>query len=120
MERIAIHVSASGVMVYLNRPALKTLGENIVKISNASPEDCSEIHIGSLFSYFDPLGALVGPKVTFSDDLSDTISKINSEALKVLVTNGEVPADAQMSPFEVTFMHISDKAIEEETARVDD
>lgn len=116
-ESIAIHVSASGATAYMNRAALKKLVERLTVISDADPRECYEIHLCMFFSYFNVSEELVWPNVRYSDGLADVFSKITDESLRTLINDGELPADAEVSPFELTIMHVWDEAIQEEMDR---
>jgi hypothetical protein len=116
-HRLATHVSTAGATLYMNRSAIKKLICELERISDADPKECYEVHFGMFFSYFNTDEELIEPSVKFSDGLSDVFKTIVSESLNAKIKERLIDADATPPQFEVTIMHVSDKAVEEEAKR---
>jgi hypothetical protein len=114
---IAIHVNASEAKIYMNRAALKKLAEQLVVISQSDPKECHELHFGMFFSAHSEGDDLLLPEVRYSDGLADIFSKINIARHQELLASGEIPEESEISQFEITIMHVSNEAIEEEMLR---
>ncbi len=108
------NISAYGAMVYLNKKALKKLISALERISEAAPEECYEVHINQEFSYFDDNEELIIPPVKYESGLEDVFHKLFEQDMLEEKAKGENVEGASKPPFQVTLMHVSDKALSEE------
>ena len=115
--REVIRLDANSATVYMTREAIGVLVEELTRMASADPQECFEVHLGSLFSTWEG-DTLRAPRVAFSDGLGALLGR--EEALKSQIAAGEVEPHAQLTPFEVTLMHVSEAAVLEETERPDD
>ena len=110
-ELLTTHVSAFGATVYMNKPALQKLIAELQRISDADPNECYEVHIGRLFSYFLDNDSLETPPVVYHDDLQEILADIAKGVLADEIKSGSLPSGAIVTPFEVTIMHVSDDSL---------
>lgn len=115
--QVAIRIDTNSATVYMTREAIGLLVEELTRIASADPKECFEVHLGSFFSTWEG-DMLRSPRVAFSDGLRELLGR--EEALRRQMAAGEVEPDAQLTPFELTLMHVSEAAVVEETERPDD
>jgi hypothetical protein len=110
------HVSAFGATVYMNKAALQKLIVELQRISDADPEECYEVHIGRLFSYFLDNDSLETPPVVYHDGLQEILAGKAESAMAKEVAASWLPGDASVTPFEVSIMHVSDDSLRKDAA----
>ncbi len=111
---LTTNVSAYGATVYLNKKALKELIVALERISEAPPEECFEVHMNQEFSYFDSDDDLVSPPVKYESGLEEVFQAKFEQDMAGEEDKGESVEGASKPPFQVTLMHVSDKALLEE------
>ncbi len=110
---MTMHLDYAELKVYMTRDALRSLAERLLAISEASPEDCYEVHVRSAFSDFDTEENYVCPPLKSSGGVKELLDSLHREALRQAIESGEEPPYAHPSPFELTFMHVSPEAVRE-------
>ena len=110
----------SGVKIYMTRPALRELAEKLVHISEADPEECYEVHLGSFFSHWDADQNLVDPRTRFASGLAPHFDRAQREFWSGEIEKGAREWSDGAPGFDVSIMHIPAKAIAEEGQRPDE
>ena len=106
-------VDAGEVKLYANRQALLRLARKLDAMAAAVPEDCFEIHVSSEFYQAnDRFDRTIEPR------MNAFMLSMRQAELERLKLAGELDLDAALAPFELTIVHISDEAIEEERRRI--
>jgi hypothetical protein len=111
---LTTNVSAYGATVYMNKKALKELMVALERISEAPPMECFEVHLNQEFSYFDSGDELISPHVKYESGLEEVFQTIFEQNMSEEEAKGENVYGASKPPFQVTLMHVSDKALLEE------
>ena len=100
-SRLALQVDVNGLTVYGNKAGLISLAERLLRIAQASPDECFECHTRM------ELGDALG-----HGDRGDVSLIVDNEiADHFLQLPPDAPADAQAVGFELTFMHINETAL---------
>ncbi|RWC64016.1 hypothetical protein [Mesorhizobium sp.] len=119
-DSMAIYMDFTGLKVYMTRDALKKLADELLRISQAPPEECFEVHVRSVFSRFDKDDNYISPQFKASSGLAATIEQMHAKIISDGIRRGEyLPGDLP-SPFELTFMHVSTEAVKDVTTWPDD
>lgn len=119
-DTMTLLLDYTGLKLYMTREALQQLAAKLIRISEAPPEECYEVHVRSAFSEFDANDNLAEPPLKASGELRAILDKLHKEAVDQAIQEGEAPEGSQPVPFELTFMHISPEAVREAAAWSDD
>jgi hypothetical protein len=100
-SRLALQVDENGLTVYANKAGLISLAERLLRIAQASPDECFECH--TRMELADTFG---------HGDRGDVSLIVDDEiAGYFLQLPPDAPADAQPVGFELTFMHVNEPAL---------
>ena len=119
-DTMALYIGYTGLTVYMTREALRKLTTELIRISEAPPEECSEVHVRSAFSQFDENDNHMSPPFKSSHGLAAMIEAMHATVVRDAIQRGEESPDALPSPFELTFMHVSAEAVKEVAMQPDD
>lgn len=117
---VAVRLDADSVTVYMTRAAIERLAHKLMAMARSDPRECHEVHIGLDFSEFDADDQRHAPHVSFGDGLGPILDGIRQAGLQADIAAGEVEPDVSLAPFEVTLMHVSQEAVDEESQRPDE
>lgn len=67
---VSMLMEGLGAKVYMTRSALRELAAELLRISDANPKECFEVHLSSFFSHWDADGNLVMPRTRFANGLA--------------------------------------------------
>ena len=109
----------SGAKVYMTRAALRELAAELLRISDADPKECFEVHLSHFFSEWPEDGELSGPTTRFTNGLAPVFDRVQREFLtRELEETGDMIEFWEGEPgFDVTIMHIPAESIREESER---
>lgn len=102
-SKLALRVDQNGCTVYANKAGLISLAERLLRIAQASPDECFECHTRSELGDFFQQGAPGDVSLIVDKEIGNYFSRLPPDA----------PADAHSIGFELTFMHVNDPTLGE-------
>ncbi|MEQ1942567.1 hypothetical protein ABMA32_09130 [Mesorhizobium sp. VNQ89] len=116
-KSVAMLTDWSGAKVYMTRPALRELAAELLRISEADPKECFEVHLSILFSHFGANNEYLAPRARFANGLGPVFERIQRKVWLDEPDSGKWNAG---SGFDVTIMHIPPEMVGEEVGRPDE
>lgn len=103
----------------MTRAALRELATDLLRISEADPKECFEVHLSHFFSERSENDELLWPTSRFTNGLAPVFDRVQREfwAKDAEETGDTVDFGEGPPSFDVTIMHIPAEWIREESER---
>lgn len=109
-ETVVMFLGFSELKLYMTRGALRHLASRLVEISDAPAEECFEVHVGLEAMRMDRAGNVKYLPLKSSDGVAKLFNEMHEDAVKAEEGENSI---WEASPFELTFMHVSRKVVQE-------
>lgn len=119
-ESISMLMEWSGAKAYMTRAALRELAAELLRISEADPKDCFEVHLSSFFSHWKADDELSSPRARFANGLEPAFDRAQREFWAKEIASGEMEFESAPAQFDITIIHVAAEAVSEESSRPDE